>query len=241
MTANYSRGKMVLMEGERNTYGEWYFEELYKYGRKRLAVQRLYFNTINWASRYANWDILDGRGKSALDIGCAFGFIVDLLNRLGYDSYGIDRSNHALKRGKTILKKSNLILADAQSLPLKKESFNLITCFETIEHVIEPVSMLESIYALLRRGGVFIMTTPVPGVMSNLIIHGLARVPRWTHPSVKQPGEWVSLLKSLGFSNIHASYSLLMPIPATLFNRYYSVKCAKPFSTKISTIAQKRA
>jgi protein-L-isoaspartate O-methyltransferase len=58
-------------------YDSRYFES---YAKKKASIDALYACFMKWAG------VLDGRGKSALDIGAAFGYTVELLERLGYEA-----------------------------------------------------------------------------------------------------------------------------------------------------------
>ncbi|MEM2226101.1 MAG: class I SAM-dependent methyltransferase, partial [Candidatus Bathyarchaeia archaeon] len=131
----------IKLMGKYDLYEEDYFYGRGKFGyfgyRHRLkgAIQRHYLNILKWANRRSPWNVLEGNGKSALDIGCAYGFVVELLRKLGYDAKGIDLSRHAVRNHKGLMSDLDLIIGDAQELPFRRESFDLITCFETLEHL----------------------------------------------------------------------------------------------------------
>ncbi|MEM3393038.1 MAG: class I SAM-dependent methyltransferase [Candidatus Bathyarchaeia archaeon] len=59
-----------------------------------------------------------------------------------------------------------MILSDAKYMPFKQSSFDLITCFETIEHLYNPELMINEAYRILKPNGVFIISTPIPGLFS---------------------------------------------------------------------------
>lgn len=52
------------------------------------------------------------------------------------------------------------IAADATDTPFPDRSFDLITSFETIEHLLEPGALLDEFSRLLRPGGMLILSTP---------------------------------------------------------------------------------
>lgn len=52
------------------------------------------------------------------------------------------------------------IAADATDVPFPDRSFDLITSFETIEHLLDPTSLLDEFSRLLRPGGSLILSTP---------------------------------------------------------------------------------
>jgi 2-polyprenyl-3-methyl-5-hydroxy-6-metoxy-1,4-benzoquinol methylase len=120
------------------------------YAKKRASIDALYIRFMSWAG------VLDGRGKNALDIGAAFGYTVELLESLGYRALGLDISRYASSRSEAV------ICGDAEAPPLKQESFDLITCFETIEHLPHPDRAIACFYGLLKDHGTLLVTTPTP-------------------------------------------------------------------------------
>ncbi len=104
------------------------------------------------------------KDKSVLDIGCGFGHGTWLLASNGAKQVvTID-----LDKTKTLqvqalcsdLKNSNILIMDAQRLGFKDHSFQVITCFEVIEHIPEPDLVLSEIRRLLKTDGVLLLTTP---------------------------------------------------------------------------------
>lgn len=50
--------------------------------------------------------------------------------------------------------------ANAHRLPFKKEAFDMVLCLEVLEHVESPLDVLREIYAVLRKGGVLVLSAP---------------------------------------------------------------------------------
>jgi SAM-dependent methyltransferase len=231
---------MKYRRGKR--YDKWYFEEKYKYGRKRLPIVRYYMDVLRWANRYVNWNILRGFGRRALDIGCAYGFIVDMHHSLGYETYGVDFSSYALERGKE-LEISNLLMGDGSNPPFISGIFNLITCFETLEHLSSPEDALSSVYKLLSPKGVFIATTNLGrfdvSPISYIFTYLLAREPQELHPSVKSPREWHRAFLELGFKHVLIEPFLILPLPPTLLDRYFTLRTPTPLAYSVKILAVK--
>ena len=221
-----------------HAYDEWYFERKHGYSKKEYAIQRYYLSMIVWANQHAYYDLLNGCNRTALDVGCAYGFVVRLLRVLGYEALGVDVSKYAITRGKEF-GGDGLLVSDAQHLPFKASSFDLITCFESLEHLPKANLALSHIYELLKPGGVLILTTPNVSMVATIIINVLSREPVFTHPSVKPLNEWIEILSNLGFSEIKFEPFLLLPIPPTLFKRYFVVKCSSHFSSHVRILATK--
>ena len=218
-------------------YNKWYFERKYRYSKKKNAIQHHYFSMLVWANRHSPWNLLNGCGKKALDIGCAYGFITDLLSRLGYEAMGIDVSKYAVMRGGEFGMK-DLLVSDVSHPPFKAMSFDLITCFEVLEHLPDPTSALTGIYELLDSQGIFLAITPSVGSVAAAI-SVLSRENPSIHPSVKPPNEWIETLSNLQFSRIKLEPFLLLPMPPTLLNRYFMVKRTSRFASHVRILAIK--
>jgi SAM-dependent methyltransferase len=77
-------------------------------------------------------EIADKYGKSTiLDCGCATGVLVNQFQLQGFDGYGFDISEYAIKNG--ICK--NLFHADARNLPFRNDQFDILISQDFMEHV----------------------------------------------------------------------------------------------------------
>lgn len=99
---------------------------------------------------------------SSFDAGCAYGFILSAFQNVGVDAHGSDPSEWAISKVKESLK--NKVYVD--SLPELKtitRQFDLVTCFETLEHIpFEKVeASLERLYLLVKPGGTLVI---LPGM-----------------------------------------------------------------------------
>lgn len=98
------------------------------------------------------------KNGNILDVGCGRGsFLVEAKKR-GWEVYGTEYSDTAIQLcSKNGIKMTSGRLS-ANSLP--KNYFDVITSFEVIEHINNPVEELKNITSLLRKGGMFYCTTP---------------------------------------------------------------------------------
>jgi len=98
------------------------------------------------------------RGK-ILDVGCALGFFLEEANKAGFNPYGLDVSEYAVKYA---LKKfpSKVFCKALEDSNFKNGSFNVITFFQTIEHLEDPLKTLMSANKLLSRGGILVIACP---------------------------------------------------------------------------------
>jgi 2-polyprenyl-3-methyl-5-hydroxy-6-metoxy-1,4-benzoquinol methylase len=86
--------------------------------------------------------LLEGRGKKALDIGCGKGYGLLALRLLGYEAYGFDINPDNIMYAKKLGFKDVLVYNLENGIPFHKK-FDLITCFEVLEHVRVPDKALE--------------------------------------------------------------------------------------------------
>jgi len=91
------------------------------------------------------------KGK-ILDIGCGTGLLYDFLE---YDNYiGADLSLEMLKKGGF----ANKILADCEFLPFKDCVFDFVFSFTVLQNLLS-YRMISEAYRVLKREGIFILTT----------------------------------------------------------------------------------
>jgi SAM-dependent methyltransferase len=95
-----------------------------------------------------------------IDVGCGDGFHLGLLRQFGKPGWqleGIDPSDLAVIAGN----RAGLTIHQGtiQSLDLPKASYNLAFMIATLEHVDDPVQVLESVRSLLRPGGCVVIVT----------------------------------------------------------------------------------
>lgn len=97
-----------------------------------------------------------------LEVGCGDGYFVSrVLAEPFWSSYvGIDLSLSKLEQFRARIGGSRALAADAETLPLAAESFDLVLCFETLEHLPDPGATLREIHRVLRPRGVLVLSTP---------------------------------------------------------------------------------
>ncbi len=107
-----------------------------------------------------------GAGVRAIDIGCGVGRTALALASAGYDTVGFDPSERVVTLAKEVEHAAGNRVAfrvgDATAPPPDDwlAAFDLAVCSEVIEHVETPERVLDFARAVLREGGVLILTTP---------------------------------------------------------------------------------
>jgi ubiquinone/menaquinone biosynthesis C-methylase UbiE len=123
-----------------------------------LTIQRteLHLRRYHLASRYA-------RGARALDCACGTGYGAAILARAGAATvHAIDRDPDtiAYARRHHATPTVEFQIGDALATRLPGASVDLVTSFETIEHLPSPGAFADEIARVLRPGGVLILSTP---------------------------------------------------------------------------------
>jgi ubiquinone/menaquinone biosynthesis C-methylase UbiE len=100
-----------------------------------------------------------GTRDAALDLGCGDGRLTVALD--ARELTAADVSPVALERARRRLPGARLVeLEPDEALPLEDDSFDLVLCAETIEHVRDVQLLLSEIRRVLRPGGTLALTTP---------------------------------------------------------------------------------
>jgi 2-polyprenyl-3-methyl-5-hydroxy-6-metoxy-1,4-benzoquinol methylase len=93
-----------------------------------------------------------------LDVGCSTGFVVEAARDAGWNAVGIDLNPSAIEFGKTRgLDLHAVALEDAAFEP---ESFDAVSLFDVLEHLLDPVRTLRACTRLLRPGGIVFLYVP---------------------------------------------------------------------------------
>lgn len=100
------------------------------------------------------------RKQKLLDVGCAYGYFLRIAGGFGFETYGIDISQHAVEQAKKMVN-AKFFCGDVQhGLPFSNNYFEIITMFDVIEHLEKPCGALREIRRVLKSSGLFIVTTP---------------------------------------------------------------------------------
>jgi 2-polyprenyl-3-methyl-5-hydroxy-6-metoxy-1,4-benzoquinol methylase len=202
-------------------YAQGYFVNR-KYKLKQQIVERHVLEVLKWATNSLHKNLLDGQGNHALDVGCAYGYTSRVLTNLGYETCGVDISAWGIRQAMS-QNDSMFLVCDAQSaLPFGADRFDLVTCFDVLEHLPHPEIALIEMFEACK--GVFVCTTPNKKVEKP--VRKLMRDYDDTHISVKSPEAWRECVAgNLAPENlvVEAFYDLAMRFGGKLFFKSFSV------------------
>ena len=98
-------------------------------------------------------------GGQILDLGCATGLFLHELCRGGrWQGIGVDINEGALAVARR--QAIGVLCGEADRLGLSSAFFDVVTMWDVIEHVPDPVGALAEVCRILRPGGVLLLSTP---------------------------------------------------------------------------------
>ena len=103
-----------------------------------------------------------------LDVGCGVGAFLKEAKKRGWEVYGTEFTDEAIKKCTSegiMMKKGKL-----DPSWYEPEAFDVVTSFEVIEHINNPVEEVRHIHQVLRKGGLFYVTTPNFNAIERFIL-----------------------------------------------------------------------
>ena len=92
-----------------------------------------------------------------LDLGCGPGHVGYAISKR-FEKYGIDTSRRACNLA--LKNYDKLYCGTVEKKLLKKNFFDVVFCYHTIEHVQDPISMIKHVNKIIKPGGHLIIGTP---------------------------------------------------------------------------------
>lgn len=100
-----------------------------------------------------------GRTPRILEIGCGLGYLTYALRSAGYEAWGVDISSATINEAvKTY--GPWYVCSDVAQLSDNYRNFDFVVTTEVIEHIENPMQLLDAVKARLAPNGVFLLTTP---------------------------------------------------------------------------------
>jgi O-antigen biosynthesis protein len=123
---------------------------------KEAAVAYEHLHRYMWASTLV-------QGKRVLDLASGEGYGSHLLSRRAAHVCGVDIDDAAVRHAAEKYRKSNLqfVKGPITAVPITEiHQFDVIICFEAIEHIQEHEALLSEVKRLLTPEGLFVVSTP---------------------------------------------------------------------------------
>ena len=127
-----------------------------------------YHKLIAWAgeaSVHRRWKMQRARifqfkqGGAILDIGCSSGGFLSTMNNGAWQLYGVEMEPSTAERARA-LSGAKVWVGDVLEAKFAPDSFDVITCFDLLEHIYTPREFLAQVGKWLKPGGIFYTVLP---------------------------------------------------------------------------------
>jgi len=157
------------------TFDETHYKEVYASQEYQDIVRDLGIKSHDYRVKRFGAERVDLMGRHLstarpryLDVGCSTGFVVEAARDRGWDATGIDLNPSAIEFGQSRgLDVRTVDLADAGFVA---GSFDSVSLFEVLEHLLDPISTLRACAQLLKPGGILFLHVPNYDSASRLLM-----------------------------------------------------------------------
>jgi 2-polyprenyl-3-methyl-5-hydroxy-6-metoxy-1,4-benzoquinol methylase len=127
------------------------YPDIYLRARVDLAERDLY-----WLRTLMTYRLSPGK---VLELGCAHGGSVALMNWAGFDATGLELSPWVVDFAKKTFE-IPMVLGPLEDVRLPPETFDVIVLYDVLEHLSDPLATMRVAASLLTEDGIFIVQTP---------------------------------------------------------------------------------
>lgn len=111
-----------------------------------------------WRKFFSRHGKPNGR-QILLDIGCSTGGFLAVAQTHGWQTVGLEVSSNAAEVARKVTS-SEVFVGNIEDAPYLECSFDAVTTWEVLEHVIDPVGFAKQVMKLLKPGGVWALSVP---------------------------------------------------------------------------------
>jgi len=128
------------------------------------------------AEHYMRWVEKYVTKQNLLDVGCATGFALKVAQAQGWNVFGVEVNAKAALIAKDVLKADVVRVGHLNDMMFPDEYFSLVTLFDVIEHIQDPVQFLSILRKKIAPGGSILLVTPNIDTLSFKILKE-----KWPH------------------------------------------------------------
>ncbi len=173
-------------------FEESYFQDIYQSDYDRRNPRYKHRSYLSEVRRVAK------NGGLLLDVGCAYGsFLREAAPH--FTAHGCDVSAHAVEVAQKRVPSAQIFQSDLLGIETMTR-YDVITCFDVLEHIPAIDQALIHLHKLLKPGGSLIITMPVYDTVVGKLVGYLDRDPTHVHKISRY--EWLALLSAAGFHQL---------------------------------------
>jgi SAM-dependent methyltransferase len=98
--------------------------------------------------------------RSLLDVGCGDGYVLDYIGRRDARLCGVDVSHDGIAKAVGRKLDARVVDLEHDRLPFEDESFDVVVCYDVLEHLFSPERVLAEIHRVLAPGGSAFLGVP---------------------------------------------------------------------------------
>jgi|SRR5579871_61586 len=98
-------------------------------------------------------------GGAILDVGCSSGAFLSTMKSSAWQLHGIEMEVATAERARANTS-AEIFVGDVMAAPYRPNSFDVITCFDVLEHAYHPRRFLTKIHEWLKPDGILYLLTP---------------------------------------------------------------------------------
>ena len=147
------------------------------------------------AKRLGPW-----KGKQLLDVGCGGGQWLMATAQFGANPVGIDISQVAIDACRQVLPDAEFHCGPAEILPFKDKRFDVISCFGSLEHFLDPKSALREMVRVAKPTANVLLCVPNANFLTRRLGLYCGTQQAEIREEVLTLAAWEDLFKSAGLS-----------------------------------------
>ncbi len=193
-----------------STYNQTY----YQHYKNNSLIYKLFIGLVNRKEpvfRYLKTQ--KTKGSKLLDLGCGSGNFLRFAQNY-FDCTGIDNSQDGINLAKKQAPKVTYICNSVENLKLLKDRFEVITCFDLLEHLENHQPIIRQIARLLNYNGLLALSVPNTASLGKKL-----KGKNWygyrdkTHVSLFDSQAWQKIFANEGFILLKQYYNGLIDPP----------------------------
>jgi len=208
-------------------YRKDYFfgEEYSNYVADRRVIQKNLRRRLSVLQRFINWE----KHNHLLEIGCAYGFFLDLVRERFKFAVGLDISEDGIRYARERLG-VNAYQVDFLQYDCSHRMFDIVCMWDTIEHIRDPHLYIEKISSIVPKDGLLALTTgDIDSLLARLqrdrwrMIHPPTHIHYFSRRTIER------LLRQYGFEIVYNRYCGFFRSIDNIFYNLFILRQKKPY------------